>query len=137
MSLFEKKAKALTAFDKIGKSNGSSPPESADNRASIAYEYYVADFLASAADKRKKEAKVAAINAGIEAVDPKPGDNKIVYENEHMTITARTASPASRIDASKLRTELIKLHGSDEADKIIRAATVENKASTSYIFAGK
>ena len=63
MSLFEKKAKALAAFDKIGKSNGSSPPDSTDNRASIAYEYYVADFLASAADKRKKEAKIAAINA--------------------------------------------------------------------------
>ena len=137
MSLFDRKSKALVAFDKIGKSNGSVAPESTENRAAIAYEFYIADALAAAASKRKEAAKLAAANAGIVIDDTIPGETKLVYENEYMTINARTAQPASRVDMTKLRSELTKKLGAVDAEVIIKKATTNSKPATTYIFASK
>ncbi len=137
MSLNDKKASALKAFDKIGKSNGTAPPESQDNRASIAYEYFIADALAGYATKRKEKAKKDAEAAGLLGEEKKPGDTVETYTNEHLTISARTAQPVERLDKTVLFNNLSKKYGAQEALAIIADATVENKAATTYLFAVK
>lgn len=137
MSMNDIKAKALTAFANIGTKNGTSPPDSQDNRASIAHEMFIADALASAATKRKEQAKKAAFDAGIIKDEYKPGSTDEVYSNEYLTISAKTASGAERLDASELKTALMKELGTDKAMKLIAKCTKTNKPATSYIFASK
>jgi hypothetical protein len=136
MSLNQIKANIVLAFAKIGTRNGTARPESSDNRFSIAYEYFVADTLASIASKRKENAKKAAETVGLLSI-PKPGDTVTCYENEHLQIIAKTNSPAQRLDPTILSNELSKLIGVDKARAMIAKATVENKPATSYSFVAK
>ena len=136
MSLATLKGKVASAFNKIGTTNGTAPPTSQENRASIAYEYFVADLLASLANKRKDVAKAEATNAGLLNA-PEIGLSQTSYENEHLQIIGKTNAPASRIDATILSNELTKKYGSAEAQRIVKLATVANKPATSYTFVGK
>lgn len=138
MSLHQIKANIVTALAKIGttKSSTTAPLQSADNRGGIAYEYFVADTLASVASKRKEIAKKAAEEAGILSV-PKPGDAETSYENEYLQLIAKTNNPASRLDATVLSNLLSKEIGFDKAKAMIAKATVESKAATSYSFIAK
>ena len=137
MSMNDIKAKALTAFANIGTKNGTSAPDSQDNRASIAHEMFIADALASAATKRKEAAKKQALDAGIIRDEYKEGSTEEVYSNEHLTLAAKTASGANRLDADALKVELMKELGTDKAMKLIAKCTKTNKPATSYIFASK
>jgi hypothetical protein len=131
------KAKASTAFSKIGTTNGTSAPTSLDNRASIAHEYFIADVLASIATKRKDEAKKAALSAGILGEDYVEGQTMEVYSNENLTISAKTNNAAETLDKTKIFSELVKEVGAEKAAKIMQAATKKNKPATSYIFSVK
>lgn len=132
-----KQAAIAKAFEKIGKTNGTGPFESTDNRATIAHEYFVADKLASIADKRKKEAKKQAQEAGILGDDYVPGVTKEVYSNEHFAIVAKTNNPAERIDKTILANELVKLLGKEKANAVLAKATVENNPATSFSFVAR
>lgn len=131
------KIKVATAVDKIGKTNGTAPPPSIDNRANIAHEYFIASTIASICEKRKEAAKKAAQEAGILGEDYVAGETRMVYDNETMTIAAKTNNPAERLDAKTLRVELIKELGEAKADKIIAASTKSNKPATSFEFIQK
>ncbi len=131
------KLKARTAFDKIGHSNGTAKYDSSSNLAHLAHEYFIADLLASMAEKRKKMAKEAAEVAGLLVENAVPGSTVQTYSDEHLTITAKTNNPASRLDQTKLSSVLIKEIGATRAMQVIKECTVENKPATSYIFASR
>lgn len=131
------KIKAASAFDKIGKQNGTAPPQSKDNRFSVAYEFFIASTLASIANKRKEVAKAEAERMGILGEAYTEGSTKQVYSSEEFDIVAKTASAAARLDKAKLMTELIKEVGESKAIKIVAKATTTNKPATSFEFVEK
>lgn len=137
MSYQQIKPKLSTAFSKIGTTNGTSSPPSLDNRATIAHELYVADTLASMATKRKEAAREAAKSAGLLGEEYVEGETKQTYENEHFSISAKTATASKTIDKTKLTNELIKALGAEKAGKIMELVQKTNKPATSYIFAVK
>ena len=137
MSYQEVKPKLSTAFSKIGLTNGTSCPSSLDNRASIAHELYVADTLASMATKRKELAREAARSAGILGDDYAEGETKQTYDNEHLSISAKTASASKTVDKTKLMNELVKALGAVKAATVMAAVEKTNKPATSFIFAVK
>jgi len=132
----DKYSKILAAFSKIGKHNGTAPPESKSNTFALAYEYYVAAKLESAAKKRKEQAQVACVSAGMlgDKADLVTGMLTVVYTSDIMNITAKAATPAKRIDPVELANELSKRYGELEALKIINAATKYNAPAVSYDF---
>jgi len=135
MSLVDKKALAIKNFNKLGVSNGTAPPESEDNRFSIAYEYFIADALASVAAKRKELAKAAALEAGVlgDKEEQKEGNSYNVFDSSGLFIVARVATAVKALDKTKLQSELIKEVGGEKASKIIEAATKTNKPAITYI----
>lgn len=137
MSLNLIKSKALAAFSKIGTTNGTAAPQSDDNRFGIAYEYFIADALAAVAAKRKEQAKEAAKSAGLLGEDHAEATTVETYSNELISISAKTASAAERVDKTALFNELNKKYGAVEAARILSVATKTNKAATSFIFAVK
>lgn len=136
-ALSQLKIKALLAFDNIGKKNGTAPLPSSENRYALAHEYFIASALASYASKRKDIAKIACEKAGMLGEEFIPGETIETYDSEHLSIIAKTAQPAERIDRASLRTELVKLLGEKVADEVIKKATKTNKAATSYDFITK
>jgi hypothetical protein len=134
MSLADVKIKVSTAFAKIGNVNGTAMPQNDDNRFSIAWEYLIAKALKSMAEKREEKAKEAAKSAGLLDGDFEPGTTVTTYRNSAFNIIAKTANPASRIDAAVLNSELMKELGVVKAAEIIAKATVKNKAATSFDF---
>jgi hypothetical protein len=137
MSILQIKAKLTSKFAELGNKNGTASPNSTDNRAKIAHEFFVADTLRSVANKRYEDAKKAAAEAGLLADDPVPSSTVVTYENEHVTISAKTASAARRLDGKKLSAALIRELGAAKATKIVEDSQVESKPATSYIFAAK
>ena len=125
------------AFADIGKSDdtypSSAPPS---NTFALVWEYYVADMLASMANKRKDEAKEACLSAGLlgDRAKMAPGNMVETYNSELLSIHAKMNNPASRIDKAKLRSELIKALGANNASKVLNACTKENAAAVSYEF---
>lgn len=137
MSYQEMKPLISKNFQKIGTTNGTSCPSSLDNRATIAHELFVADVLASMATKRKDAAKEAAKSAGLLGDEYIEGETKQVYDNEHLTISSKTATASKGIDATKLMNELVKKLGAAEAVKLLEKCKKTNKPATSFIFAVK
>lgn len=137
MSILQIKAKLSQRFADLGNKNGTAPLDSTDNRASIAHEFYVADSLRSMANKRYEVAKKAAENAGMLLDDPIAGSTVVTYENEHVSLSAKVASPVKRLDTSKLSSALMKKIGSEEAAKLLDSCYTENKPAVSYSFAAK
>lgn len=137
MSMMQIKAKLSNKFAELGNKNGTAAPDSEDNRASIAHEFFVADALRSMANKRYELAKKAAAEAGITVDDPVASSTVVTYENEHLSVSAKTASAVQKLDSKKLSSELIKKLGSEQTEKLLKLCYVENKPATSYIFAAK
>lgn len=128
------KIKVSSAFDKIGKTNGTANPDPISNLAPIAHELFIAYTLSSMAEKRKELAKVAAQNAGIVLEDPVPDTTKTTYENDHMLVIAKTNKASQSLDATMLKNELTKRFGETVATEIIAKSQKPKKAATTYSF---
>lgn len=126
--------KIATAFANIGTKNGTATPQNNDNRFAVAYEFFVAKKLKSLADAREKEAKAAAYDAGLLDGKFRPTTTEVVYKSDGLSIIAKTANPAERIDKAVLRGKLVRELGEAKADEIIKFATKESKAATSFDF---
>lgn len=107
------KSAIQTAFSNIGKKNGTSAPTSKVNTFSIAYEFFCAEIMRSAANKRHEEAKKAAFDAGLLGEPSKyvEGETITTHDNEHFTITAKKAAASSTLDRTMLSNALSKRYG--------------------------
>lgn len=117
MEMLHKKAAIQKAFSKIGVSNGSSAPESEDNRFSTAYELFVSKELKSMAEKRYEAAKEKAELEGVidkeKAVE---GAEVGVYSSEHFDIALKTSSSSLQLDKTKLKNNLMTKHNMSEKE---------------------
>jgi beta-phosphoglucomutase-like phosphatase (HAD superfamily) len=97
--------KVNTAFTNIGKSNGTKMPPSTSNTDSYAYDYWVAQQLASLANKRKEQAEKAAVKAGVlldKEKNPQPEGNKqVVYHGDNVAISLAVSNAAERVNVDK------------------------------------
>jgi hypothetical protein len=89
------------------------------------------------ATKRKELAREAARSAGILGDDYAEGETKQTYDNEHLSISAKTASASKTVDKTKLMNELVKALGAVKAATVMAAVEKTNKPATSFIFAVK
>lgn len=138
MSLTKIKLNATNALEKIGKTNGTAPQESTDNRHSIAHEFFISDIMRSYSNKRYENAKKEAEKAGLLLQDePVAGTTTETYANEHLSVAAKVTSPRTQINETLLRLELIKAYGEAVASKIIEKAKSDTKPPTSYLFIEK
>lgn len=135
--------KVISAFGKIGSSNGTSPPASQDPADVILHELFVADMLKSIAGKRRD----AALNAAKELVDASRVEETIAYSAKHKlknscvllqssyyNLRLDTKSPASTFDKAKLVTILRTEYSLTEAQcaKLIETCTKDSKPAESY-----
>lgn len=101
------------AFDAIGISEPKMPRlKKGDNKAAIAWEYYVADDLESRANARLKEAKRRAMIAGV-IFDPEkeprePGVNEPVYVGEQVAVWVEVRRGSKKVNADLMSEYLIK-----------------------------
>lgn len=108
-------ANALTksindAFAEIGKSPSTAMPRSKGNLEPLAWDYFIAAGLASAAEKRKNDAAKACITAGIMFDHKKQplgeGTHAKVYEGDVVRIKVDVGTPGKRFDADAFRADL-------------------------------
>lgn len=131
------KSKIATAFEKIGRTNGTAQPTTEDNTFALAYEYYCADQLAAMAAKRKEQAKAACEQAGLLEHAAIIGSTEVTYDSDFLTISARTATPTTGVDKTVLQNELVKALGAEKAQKVMKAVIKTNKPAVTYIFSAK
>lgn len=120
---------AITAFTKIGKQNGSSPPDSKSNTLGLAYELLVAQKLQSVSKARVEAALNACREAGMIADSYTPGDHT-PYTSDMLNINVKRNNDSQLLDSDKLRVELIKKLGAPEAQKLLSAASKPRKGNT-------
>lgn len=120
---------AMTAFTKIGTTNGSAPPALTDNRAPLVYEALIASRLLKAATERKEQAYAALKDAGILNDDYKPGDYA-PYTDDVMVVSVKRNKDSETLDKTMLGNELTKAYGKDVADKLIAKASKTRKGNT-------
>src|SRR5882672_1133047 len=89
---------AATAFDKIGRQNGSAPPQG-DNTDPLLHEYYIARELQAMATKRADKAKDRLLDdeetgLGVEAaaLKVKEGASGNLLTSQHYTLTLTHAN---------------------------------------------
>jgi hypothetical protein len=121
----------MTAFNKIGRQNGSAMPQSDDmsNTAPLVYEMLIASRLKSLATARDDEAKKAAREAGILQQDYDPGDHA-VSSGCGMVVNVKRNKDSTTVDNDKLRVELIKRLGEQEAAKLLKECSKPRKGNT-------
>ena len=131
MSEIAKRVSAgMAAFNKIGRSNGSAPPDmEGSNTAPIVYELLIAGRLEAAAKARKEAAKVVARDAGILQDEYEPGDHA-VSSGCGMIVNVKRNRDSTQIDNDELRVELIKQLGEQEAAKLLKACSKPRKGNT-------
>lgn len=99
------------AFSAVGVSADTCSPQSRDNKAPIAWEYFIAGHLTALASGRFKKAKADAIKAGIlfdHDEHPKPtGMYEPLYDGEHIAIELEVKRPSQRVNASKMSEYLV------------------------------
>jgi hypothetical protein len=101
------------AFDAIGFDalTKMPKPKVRDNRAPIAWEYFVADHLAARSRARLNTAKKAAIAAGVifdhEKHPREAGTNEQVFNGEHVVVWLSVKTPATFVSANKMSEYLI------------------------------
>jgi hypothetical protein len=123
MEILHKKAAIQKAFSKIGKSNGSAPPEAGSNTFSAAYELFVAKDLKSQAEKRYEAAKEAAIEQGVLDMDKAVEGTEVnTYSSEYFDIALKTSASSTTLDKTKLQSEMAKAGIPDAKVKAIIAA---------------
>jgi hypothetical protein len=102
----------------------------------FAWEYYCAQILAAAAEKRKDIAKKSCDSVGMfdGAKDVSNGSSGVLHQTPDVIITCEKKNPAVRLDEAELRVQLAikaKLKP-DQVDAIIAASKKENKPATSF-----
>lgn len=122
---------AVTAFGKIGTSNGSAAPVTGSNIAPIAYELLIAQRLAKIAKDRKDRAMAAAREAGILADEYKPGDYT-PYAADGLAVTVKRNNDSLTLDKVKLKNKLMVDHKMDDATatKLIVQSSKPRKGNT-------
>ena len=102
----DRTAAITAAFGAIGKLL----PKPKNGKDAIAYELYAASLVASLADKRREDAKKAAIDAGVlpdYASDPYPvGTEEVVYSGALVAIMLKVVGQADRVNAGGLVADL-------------------------------
>lgn len=135
MNLATVKTHLNTMFNKIGsdKDKHTASPPSTNNRSSIAWEYFIADFAQSYWKKRRDNAKKDADAAGI-LVPTKPGEQAKCYQNETLEIVAKTNRPSRKLNEQTLVLALIKSHGLTltQAKQLLESCREDNAAATTY-----
>jgi hypothetical protein len=102
-----------TAFNAIGVDVLTKMPKAKvrDNKAPIAWEYFVADHIEARARARLAAAKRAAIVAGVifdhEKFPREPGTNEPIFNGEHVVVWLEVGNGATRVNASKMSEYLI------------------------------
>lgn len=133
----ELKAAIQKSLSRIGKSNGSAPPESSSNTFGPAYELFVASEIRSAANKRYEKAKEAAFAAGV--IDEEAcveGAEIATHNNEYFDVTMKKASASSTLDKTMLRNHLMKEFNLDDktADQVIAKSSKPKKGAVTIGF---
>lgn len=116
MEMLLKKAAIQKAFSKIGKSNGSSAPESDKNTFGVAYELFVSKDLKSQAEKRYDAAKKAAFDAGvIDESKVSEGSEVTTFISDMFDVSLKQSNGSFTLDKTMLSNNLQKM-GWSEAD---------------------
>lgn len=133
MEMIDKKVAIQKQLSKIGKANGSAPPESNLNNFGVAYELFVSNELRSAAAKRYDAAKAAAFDAGIvDESEIVEGAEIATWKSKYFDVTMKQAAGSSTLDRTLLWNNLMKL-GFDEKnaqDLIARSSKPRKGAVT-------
>lgn len=140
-------SKLQLAFNEIGVTKGVAAPQFTAPKGNndpnryvtlhgYAWQFYVANILASAAEKRKDIAKKTCESVGMfEGVkDIAPGSSGVLHQTPDVIITCEKKNPATRLDEAELRVQLA-LTGRlkpEVVDKIIAASKKKNAPATSY-----
>jgi hypothetical protein len=99
------------AFANIGRKNGTTLPQTQNNREPGAYDLFVAQHLVALANKRKDAAEKAAVQDGVipdKEKDPRPeGTKEITFTGEHVQVMLSVSTAASRVDITKVMTYLL------------------------------
>jgi hypothetical protein len=86
-------------------------PPSKRNDASIAWEYWLASFLSSAAEKKRRAVEKEAIKAGVlidKEKKPEPvGTDRVVYPGDIVNIRLEVREGRTSIDANKMAEYLV------------------------------
>lgn len=91
----------------------------------------------SKAERDIKDAKKELLDLGVIAERYAPG-NVLVFDSERYEMRAKTSEPGQRLDKDLLRLELKKAGLSEgRVNRVLAAATVDNKPATSYIVTAK
>jgi hypothetical protein len=124
------KAAIQKTLSKIGKSNGTAPPSSRRNIFPALYEFFVADTLRSAINKRYDAAKAAIIDQQGLNLDAFPESSQAIEAStEHLDLLIKKAAGSSTIDRTMLKNELTKRYGADTAEAIIEASSKPKKGA--------
>ena len=107
-----------SAFRELG--TGPQAPQTNREDEAAAWEYAVASELSRQAKTRKKQAEIAAIEAGVlpDKLYP-PGTNEVVWEGQFVAVSLRVNQPSSSIDIDEfikgLRASKVKQSVIDDA----------------------
>lgn len=139
-------SKLQLAFNELGVTKGVERPEFVAPKGNndpfryvrlheLAWEYFCAHCLASAAEKRKDIAKKACQSIGmLDAESIGPGGSGVLHETPDLIITCTKKNPATRLDEPSLRNHLaLKLKLSQQQiDDAIKSSMKENAPATSF-----
>jgi hypothetical protein len=121
--IIKAKAAIQKALSNIGKTNGTSPPASRRNIFPVLYDFFVADTLRSAINKRYEEAKLRLIEQQGLDLDAFPESHQsIEATSEHLDLLVKKNAGSYTIDKTMLSNELTKRYGADAAQDIISAS---------------
>lgn len=132
MEMLHKKAAIQKAFSKIGKSNGSAPPESDKNTFGVAYELFVSKDLKSQAEKRYEAAKQAAIDAGVIDMEKTvEGAEVITFDSDMFDVSLKQSAGSMSLDKTMLGNVLKRQCNLNEAQvkSIIEASSKPRKGA--------
>lgn len=129
------KTEALTdAFAAIGHAAGTLMPRSVNKSTEpLAWEFYTAKLLETAAAARTRKAIKAAIKGGVlfdHKDDPRPiGTNAVIYDGDVIRIDLEVGTPGTKLDVDALIPALVKAGlRLDRVNELINRHTVENAA---------
>jgi hypothetical protein len=105
--LIKRRAAAAKAFNSIGKTSGSAPPDSTSNTFGIAYELFIAEHLRSMASARYDAAKEAATLAGVIQSDYDVGTH-VPFNADGLQIVAKRNKDSTALDKALLSNNLVK-----------------------------
>lgn len=127
------------AFAAIGKTVETKMPrlKKGDNRAGIAWEYFLSSHVLALARAREADAKKAAISAGVlfdhEKHPREPGDGGVIYMGEQVIVTLTVSKPSTTVNATRMGDWLINNGVSAElVDAATKYATTKNRPAHSF-----